>query len=88
VRATGVNIAACHKRKGSNLTGIDLETGALVGLFHPRRDVWSTHFALHDALIVGLTPTGRTTARVLNMNAADRVQLRRELQDDHPVQPH
>jgi len=55
-------------------------------LFHPRRDVWGIHFALRGALLVGLTPTGRTTVRVLNMNAADRVQLRRELQDDPPGQ--
>jgi len=78
----------CNLHKGSNLTGIDPETGAVVVLFHPRRDVWETHSALHDALIVGLTPTGRTTVRVLNMNAADRVQLRRESQEEPPVQPH
>jgi hypothetical protein len=46
------------------------------------------HFALRDALMVGLTPIGRTTVRVLNMNAADRVQLRRELQDAPPGQPY
>lgn len=78
----------CNLHKGSNLTGLDPETGALVALFRPRRDVWEAHFALRDALIVGLTPTGRTTVRVLTMNAADRVQLRRELQDGPPVQPH
>ena len=33
------------------------------------------------------TPTERTTVRVLNINASDRVQLRRELQDDPPMQP-
>jgi len=78
----------CNLHKGSNLTGIDPETGAVVVLFHPRRDVWETHFALRDVLMVGLTPTGRATIRVLDMNAADRVQLRRELQDDSPGQPH
>jgi hypothetical protein len=54
-----------------------------VALFHPRRDVWGTHFALREALILGLTATGRTTVRVLNMNAADRVQLRTTLQEEH-----
>jgi hypothetical protein len=77
----------CNLHKGSNLTGIDPETGALVALFHPRRAIWAAHFVLRDALMVGVTPTGRTTVRVLNMNAADRVQLRRELQVDPPVQP-
>ena len=78
----------CNLHKGSNLTGIDPETGAVVVLFHPRRDVWETHFALRDALMVGLTPTGRTTVRVLHMNAADRVQLRKELQEEPPSQLH
>ena len=78
----------CNLRKGTNLTGLDPETGALVALFHPRRDVWEAHFALRVALIVGLTPTGRTTSQVLDMNAADRVQLRRALPDDPPLQPH
>jgi hypothetical protein len=31
----------CNLRKGPNLTGIDPETGAVVRLFHPRRDVGS-----------------------------------------------
>ena len=72
----------CNLHKGANLTGLDPQTGALVALFHPRRDVWEAHFALRDALIVGLTPTGRTTVRVLAMNAADRVQVRQALQTD------
>jgi hypothetical protein len=78
----------CNLHKGSNLTGIDPETGAVVVLFHPRCDVWETHFALRDALLVGLTQTGRTTVRVLHMNAADRVQLRKELQEEPPSQLH
>jgi hypothetical protein len=78
----------CNLHKGSNLTGIDPETGAVVVLFHPRRDMWETHFVLRDALMVGLTPIGRATVRVLHMNAADRVQLRQELQEGPPVQPH
>jgi len=77
----------CKLHKGSNLTGIDPETGAVVVLFHSRRDVWATHFALHDALMVGLASTGRTTVHVLHMNAADRVQLRKELQEEPPSQP-
>ena len=69
----------CNLHKGSNLTGIHPETGAVVVLFHPRRDVWEAHFALRGTLMVGLTPTGRTTVWVLQMNAADRVQLRLEV---------
>jgi hypothetical protein len=69
----------CNLRKGPNLTGIDPDTGVLVPLFHPRRERWEAHFALRETLIVGLTPMGRTTVRVLQMNAVDRVQLRATL---------
>lgn len=73
---------ACHHRnyhKGPNLTGIDPETGQITPLFHPRCDVWSNHFALRGATIVGLTAVGRTSVRVLDMNSPERVKLRAEL---------
>jgi hypothetical protein len=66
----------CNWHKGTNLTGIDPDTGAIVPLFHPRREVWQTHFVVRDFVIGGVTPTGRVTVRVLNMNAVDHVQLR------------
>jgi hypothetical protein len=72
----------CNLHKGPNLTGLDPQTGALTPLFHPRRDRWEDHFVLREAMIVGVTAMGRTTVQVLAMNAADRVQLRRELQDE------
>jgi len=78
----------CNLHKGPNLTGIDPESGALTPLFHPRRTVWDAHFLLRDALIVGLTAVGRTTVYVLAMNAAERVQLRRELPDQPPAPSH
>jgi hypothetical protein len=36
----------------------------------------------HDAKIVGLTPTGRATARLLNMNDSRRVDLREQWLDE------
>jgi hypothetical protein len=69
----------CNLHKGPNLTGIDPVTGTVVRLFNPRQDIWSAHFALHDVQIIGLTPIGRATVHVLNMNAADRIQLRAKL---------
>lgn len=69
----------CNLHKGPNLTGIDPDTGAVVLLFHPRREVWDEHFLLRGALILGRTPAGRTTARVLDMNAPTRLELRLEL---------
>lgn len=70
---------ACHQcnlHKGSNLTGIDPDSGNVVELFHPRRDTWEQHFAFRGPLLIGLTPTGRATIRVLNINDDDRVRLR------------
>jgi hypothetical protein len=72
---------ACDRRnayKGPNLTSIDPGTRAGVALFNPRVDAWNDHFAHQDGHIVGLTPTGRATVRVLNMNAPRRLELRRE----------
>ena len=68
----------CNAYKGPNLTSIDPETRTLVALFNPRADLWSDHFAIRDRQIVGLTPGGRATVRLLNMNAPRRVELRRE----------
>jgi len=66
----------CNLHKGPNLTAIDPETGEIVPLFHPRRDSWQVHFRWQNAEIVGRTPTGRATVRLLNMNAKRRLQLR------------
>lgn len=73
---------ACHRcnlHKGTNLSSVDPETGEVVSLFHPRRDDWRRHFALQGAVIVGLTPTGRATASLLQFNARRRVELRQRL---------
>jgi len=69
----------CNAYKGPNLSSIDPADGSIVNLFHPRRDVWLEHFAIQDARIVGLSPTGRATVRLLQMNSRRRVEIRREL---------
>ena len=66
----------CNLHKGSNLTGIDPESGQLTELFHPRRHQWDDHFAWNGINIVGNTSIGRTTIRVLNMNSEDQLALR------------
>jgi len=68
----------CNAYKGPNITGIDPETGTLTALFHPRTDMWSDHFEMFEGHVIGVTPIGRATARLLNMNAPRRVELRRE----------
>jgi hypothetical protein len=69
----------CNVHKGTNLSGIDPDTGVIVPLFNPRVHAWDDHFVLSDVTIIGLTAMGRTTVRVLNMNDARRVRLRASL---------
>lgn len=68
--------ADCNLRKGSNLTGIDPETNEIEPLYHPRRELWSAHFRWDGVRIVGLTPAGRTTVRVLDLNSSERRRVR------------
>ena len=68
----------CNAFKGPNLVSVDPETGEMAPLFNPRRDDWSQHFCVEGGELVGLTPMGRATVQLLNMNAARRVQLREE----------
>ena len=66
----------CNLHKGTNLSGIDPATGAVVELFHPRRDDWVQHFSLNGPFYFGLSPIGRATIRVLAMNDPERVRIR------------
>lgn len=66
----------CNKHKGSDLASIDPETEQVALLYHPRRDNWPEHFRLHEAQFVGLTPTGRATIRLLQLNRPDRIEER------------
>lgn len=66
----------CNAYKGPNLTSIDPDSNSIVPLFNPRQDNWGDHFAIGGGRIIGLTPKGRATVRLLNMNAPRRVELR------------
>lgn len=46
----------------------------------PRLHRWKDHFELLRGRVVGLTPIGRTTVALFQMNTPDRVELRVELQ--------
>jgi len=72
----------CNRYKGPNLAGIDPTTGTLTRPFNPRIDIWNQHFQTQAGHIIGLTPVGRTTVYVLNMNRPDRVRVRRELEPE------
>lgn len=70
----------CNLHKASNFASIDPATGSRVNLFNPRQHAWEQHFALGiDGRIVGLTPTGRATLRLLDMNGVPQLNLRQAL---------
>jgi hypothetical protein len=72
----------CNFCKGTNLSSVDPETGQIVLLFNPRQDVWQEHFTRDGVHVVGLTPKGRATVRLLQMNAKHRLELRNWLIED------
>jgi hypothetical protein len=69
----------CNRHRISNLAGIDWKTRKRTWLFNPRRQKWPRHFRWQGAVLVGRTPVGRVTIRVLGMNLAHQVALRAEL---------
>jgi hypothetical protein len=69
----------CNTHKGPNIASLDPLTGVLVALFHPRRDLWTQHIQWDGPLVVGLTPAGRATVRVLAMNDPLLVMVRQEM---------
>ena len=71
--------AHCSSCKGPNLASVDLETKQKVWLFNPRKDNWSEHFEVVNDEVIGKTPVGRATARLLDMNNEQNVVFRRLL---------
>jgi hypothetical protein len=78
----------CNNHKYAKTEAVDPATGAVVPLFHPRRDRWREHFVWDEGctLILGLTPVGRATVEALHLNRAGLVNLRRVLfaAGEHP----
>lgn len=78
-----VNLALCCGRcnlhKGTNLTGIDPDSGKVKRLFNPRQDRWAMHFRWSGAVILGISGVGRTTVDVLEINRPERVRIRQQL---------
>lgn len=66
----------CNLRKSNRIEAPDPLTGSIVGLFHPRNDLWSEHFAWEDYQVVGRTPCGRATIAVFDLNHERRVRIR------------
>lgn len=80
--ATDINNLAfacwrCNRHKGSDLTSFDPQTQQLSPLFNPRTQIWSEHFAYEGERMTGLTPEGRTTISLLQLNSDARLTERR-----------
>ena len=69
----------CNRYKGTDLGSFDPQTGEFSFLFNPRRQKWTEHFKLNNYLIVGLTPEGRTTVKLLQLNSDDRLAERKKI---------
>jgi HNH endonuclease len=78
---------ACNNRKGPNVAGVDPRTKTVVPLFNPRRHKWHVHFRWDGPVLVGLTPAGRATVNVLEVNRDYRVDFRLSLIDEGVFPP-
>jgi hypothetical protein len=61
-----------NRYKGSDIASID-RSGNPIRFFDPRRDIWEERFKLNGPVIQPITPVGEVTARVLRLNASERV---------------
>jgi hypothetical protein len=66
----------CNFAKSNRIEASDPDTDALVPLFHPRRQSWDGHFAWNGYQVIGLTPCGRATIAMLDLNHRRRIQIR------------
>lgn len=72
-----LSCAVCNRYKGSDIASIDNETGSIVPLFNPRKDVWSEHFKIENGVFTGVTPNARATIRLLQINSPARIEERK-----------
>lgn len=84
----GLSCYTCNLKKWIHTASNDPETGKEARLFNPRNDNWEQHFKWSDDLseIIGLTPSGRATVLLLDMNRPGLVNARRAL-ISHGVHP-
>jgi hypothetical protein len=67
---------ACNLSKANRVEVPDPDSGAVVRLFHPRREQWSVHFRWVGYRLAGQTPIGRATVLALDLNHARRIRIR------------
>jgi len=77
---------SCSLRKGARQTAVDPASGRDEPLFNPRHEAWPHHFQYRGAVLESLTPTGRATIALLQMNRPLILAIRQEeaLRGRHP----
>lgn len=71
----------CNIHKASDIASYDFESGELTPFYNPRTQSWDDHFEMDGPIIVGKTPIGRVTARLLQMNTQNQIDTRQLLID-------
>jgi len=66
----------CNWKKGPNIATLIGPNNDIVSLFHPRQQNWFQHFNTQAGLIIPLTDVGKATAKLLEFNLSERVEIR------------
>lgn len=69
---------SCSLLRGSRQAAIDPATGDSTLVFNPRIDVWREHFRWDGVRLVGVSPAGRATVELLDMNRPVILAIREE----------
>lgn len=69
----------CNRHKGTDIASYDDLTGNLTAFFNPRTQIWTEHFQMQDAEVVGLTPEARVIVKILQLNSEERIEQRQIL---------
>lgn len=69
----------CNLHKGTNLSSADHATNEIVRIYNPRVARWEDHFEVSGEFIQGKTSIGRATVSLLQLNSAERLELRSAL---------
>jgi hypothetical protein len=67
---------SCNLKKSDRETATDPLTDESVPLFHPRTDAWPKHFHWKNYELIGITPNGRATIQMLELNSPRRLMIR------------
>ncbi len=71
----------CNNHKGSDIaTFIGIDSSNLVRFFNPRKDKWVDHFEIESTGVINAkTSIGKATIKILNVNQATSVEIRKIL---------